>query len=288
MSSYLFHDRVFLVTVHNPICTEDGDIEAALYGSFLPIPPDTAFPPQDPSKYSPEKQPGAIILYKSNEHNGRIAINKGRKRVKIRVTNKGDRPIQVGSHYHFVEVNPFLEFDRDIAYNKRLDIPAGTAVRFEPGDIKTVSLIPILGKKIISGGNDFCSGPYDPFYLPSTIDIPKKWFMHVSEPGALEVVNDTEVEREAYVSMYGPTTGDRIRLGDTELWVEIEWDEGASVYGEEAKFGGGKTIREGMAQATNRSSADVMDLVLTNAVIIDWQGIYKANMVPHFITLFKC
>jgi urease len=88
------------------------------------------------------------------------------------------------------------------------------------------------------------------------------------------------------VSMYGPTTGDRIRLGDTELWVEIEWDEGASVYGEEAKFGGGKTIREGMAQATNRSSADVMDLVLTNAVIIDWQGIYKANMV--FLTLFKC
>jgi len=269
--------------VHDPICSEDGDIESALYGSFLPIPSDTAFPPHDTSEYSPEKQPGAIILYKLDEHNGRITINKGRKRVKVRVTNKGDRPIQVGSHYHFVETNLFLSFDRDIAYNKRLDIPAGTAVRFEPGDTKSVSLIPISGKQIISGGNDFCSGPYNPSCLPSAIDKLKNGFSHVPEPGALEIAIDTEIEREAYVSMYGPTTGDRIRLGDTELWVEVEWDEGASVYGEEAKFGGGKTIREGMAQATNRSSADVMDLVLTNAVIIDWQGIYKAFIGCHNI-----
>jgi urease len=249
-----------------------------LYGSFLPIPPDSAFPPHDPSEYAPQKQPGAIILHKSDEHNGRITINKGRQRVKIRVTNNGDRPIQVGSHYHFLETNPHLSFDRGLAYAKRLDIPAGTAVRFEPGDTKSISLVPISGRKFISGGNDLSCGRYNDSLLPSIIEkIIQQEFAYVPEPSALVLSTDTEVERETYVSMYGPTTGDRIRLGDTELWVEIEWDEGASVYGEEAKFGGGKTIREGMAQATNRSSEEVMDLVLTNAVIIDWQGIYKAR-----------
>lgn len=252
-----------------------------MYGSFLPIPPDSAFPQPDPSEYAPELQPGAIILHKSDPQNGRITINKGRQRLRLRVTNNGDRPIQVGSHYHFLETNPLLSFDRAFAYAKRLDIPAGTAVRFEPGDTKTVSLIPILGNKIISGGNDLSSGRYDPSRLPQIIDnLIQKGFAHVPQPDALELSTDSDVEREAYVSMYGPTAGDRIRLGDTELWVEIEWDEGASVYGEEAKFGGGKTIREGMAQATNRSSQDVMDLVLTNAVIIDWQGIYKVDVTP--------
>ncbi len=88
---------------------------------------------------------------------------------------------------------------------------------------------------------------------------------------------DTTVEREAYVSMFGPTVGDRVRLGDTSLWVEVERDE--TVYGDEAKFGGGKTIREGMGQATGRSSEDALDLVITNALIIDWSGIYKVFSV---------
>jgi len=87
------------------------------------------------------------------------------------------------------------------------------------------------------------------------------------------VHEDTKVEREAYVSMFGPTVGDRVRLGDTSLWVEVERDE--TVYGDEAKFGGGKTIREGMGQATGRSSEDALDLVITNALIVDWSGIYK-------------
>jgi urease len=82
--------RVFLVTVHDPICTESGNLEAALYGSFLPIPSADVFPPTDPSEYEPQKAPGAIIAKKQ-----RIVINKGRPRIRLQVANNGDRPIQV-------------------------------------------------------------------------------------------------------------------------------------------------------------------------------------------------
>jgi Urease beta subunit len=82
--------RVFLVTVHDPICTEFGNLEAALYGSFLPVPPHNAFPIVDESEYATEKMPGAIIARKE-----RIVLNKGRERIKLRVTNNGDRPVQV-------------------------------------------------------------------------------------------------------------------------------------------------------------------------------------------------
>ena len=71
------------------------------------------------------------------------------------MTNLGDRPIQVGSHYHFVETNRALAFDRAAAYGMRLDIPAGTAVRFEPGETKTVKLVAIAGKRVIRGGNNW-------------------------------------------------------------------------------------------------------------------------------------
>ncbi|GLB40138.1 putative urease alpha-subunit, N-terminal domain [Lyophyllum shimeji] len=267
-----FHDGVFLVTVHDPICTEDGNLEAALYGSFLPIPSDELFPPTNPAEYAEEKAPGAIIA-----GNGRVVINKGRERIKLRVTNNGDRPIQVGSHYHFVETNPLLSFDRGQAYGKRLDIPAGTAVRFEPGDVKTVTLCSIAGAKIISGGNLLASGVVDLRRTDEIVNtILQKGFGHVPEPGALEVSVDTEMSREAYISMFGPTVGDRVRLGDTALWIKVEHDETA--YGDEVKFGGGKTIREGMGQATNRSSAETLDLVITNALIVDWSGIYKADI----------
>ncbi|PPQ80155.1 hypothetical protein CVT25_001448 [Psilocybe cyanescens] len=270
-----FVDGVFLVTVHDPICTESGNLEAALYGSFFPVPSNDLFPVIDEAEYAPEKAPGAVIARKE-----RIVINKGRERIKLRVTNNGDRPIQIGSHYHFIETNPILSFDRIKAYGKRLDIPAGTAVRFEPCDVKTVSLVSISGTKIISGGNSLASGVYDP--SPARTDaileeILRRGFAHVPEPGALEVnLEEHEMGREVYISMFGPTVGDRVRLGDTSLWVEVEHDE--TVYGDEAKFGGGKTIREGMGQATNRSSEETLDLVITNALIIDWSGIYKADI----------
>lgn len=85
----------------------------------------------------------------------------------------------------------------------------------------------------------------------------------------------TKISRKEYVSMYGPTTGDKIRLGDTELFAEIEKDY--AIYGEEIKFGGGKTIRDGMAQSVS-NSAHELDTVITNAVIIDYTGIYKADV----------
>jgi urease subunit gamma/beta len=77
----------------------------------------------------------------------------------LAVTNLGDRPVQVGSHYHFIETNASLQFDRGQAYGKRLDIPAGTAVRFEPGETKSVSLVDIAGRRIIRGGNNLADGP---------------------------------------------------------------------------------------------------------------------------------
>ncbi|KDQ59079.1 hypothetical protein JAAARDRAFT_33810 [Jaapia argillacea MUCL 33604] len=267
-----FEDGVFLVTVHDPICTEDGNLEAALYGSFLPIPAKDLFPVVDVSEYAKEKLPGAVIVRKE-----KILINQGRERVKLRVTNNGDRPIQIGSHYHFIETNAALTFDRAKAYGKRLDIPAGTAVRFEPGDIKTVTLCSIAGNKIISGGNRLASGVVDLGRTDEIIrNLVAKGFGHVPEPGALSVTVDTDVVRDAYVSMFGPTVGDRVRLGDTSLWIEVERDE--TVYGDEVKFGGGKTIREGMGQATNRPASETLDLVITNALIIDWSGIYKADI----------
>ncbi len=90
---------------------------------------------------------------------GEIVLNEGRPAIDLAVTNLGDRPIQVGSHYHFVETNASLRFDRAKAYGKRLDIPAGTAVRFEPGDTKTVRLVDIAGARVIRGGNNLADGP---------------------------------------------------------------------------------------------------------------------------------
>ncbi|EPQ54001.1 urease, partial [Gloeophyllum trabeum ATCC 11539] len=267
-----FQDGVFLVTVHDPICTEDGDLAAALYGSFLPVPPNEKFPVADESEYAKEKAPGAVIVKKE-----RIVINKGRERVKLKVTNNGDRPIQIGSHYHFIETNASLSFDRAKAYGKRLDIAAGTAVRFEPGDSKTVTLCAIAGAQIISGGNLLASGIVDADRTDEIVrNLVQKGFGHVPEPGAAEVHEDTDIGRQAYVAMYGPTVGDKVRLGDTALWIEVERDE--TVYGDEVKFGGGKSIREGMGQATNRPASECLDLVITNALIVDWSGIYKADI----------
>jgi len=82
---------------------------------------------------------------------GEIELNKGRKSVTLSVANTGDRPIQVGSHYHFFETNPALKFDRKMARGMRLDIPAGTAVRFEPGQTREVKLVALAGTRAVYG-----------------------------------------------------------------------------------------------------------------------------------------
>lgn len=89
---------------------------------------------------------------------GDIELNAGRTPTRVRVANTGDRPIQVGSHTHFFEVNPALRFDRDQAYGRRLDIPAGTSLRFEPGDERDITLIPLAGSRTVYGMNGMVNG----------------------------------------------------------------------------------------------------------------------------------
>jgi urease subunit gamma/beta len=126
-----FPDGTKLVTVHHPIALDQGDLALALHGSFLPVPDAATF--TVPAR---EVVPGEPLVLP-----GDIELNAGRPRRSLAVTNRGDRPIQVGSHYPFAETNRALDFDRGAAAGMRLDIPAGTAVRFEPGESRTVTLV---------------------------------------------------------------------------------------------------------------------------------------------------
>lgn len=130
---------------------------------------------------------------------------------------------QVGSHYLFTEANKALEFDREQAVDKHLDIPSGTAVRFEPGDKKTVILCSIRGNKVVRGGNGFTDIIKSKLSGGITDDIYQA-FGHLPEPEVSPWFTERDMSREEYISMFGPTTGDRIRLGDTSLWIEIEKD----------------------------------------------------------------
>ena len=137
---------------------------------------------------------------------GDITLNAGAEVLSITVANTGDRPVQVGSHYHFAETNPALDFDRAAARGMRLDIAAGTAVRFEPGQRREVTLVPLSGGRRVFGFNQ-----------------------------QIMEASDAEADfRAAYADMYGPTTGDRLRLADTDLIIEVESD--FTTYGEEVKF----------------------------------------------------
>lgn len=90
-----------------------------------------------------------------------IICNVGKQAIKLEVVNKGDRPVQIGSHFHFYEVNRWLSFEREKAFGRRLNIPAGTAVRFEPGDSKEIELVPLSGKRTVYGLNNITNGPLD-------------------------------------------------------------------------------------------------------------------------------
>lgn len=144
-----FEDGTKLVTVHDPIALEDGDLKLALDGSFLPIPDPAVFDAPrrgsvagaaadapDAGASTGVAAPGKIDVLP-----GEIELFSGRARTTVTVTSRGDRPIQVGSHYPFDQTNRALDFDRAAAHGKHLDIPAGTAVRFEPGETRTVTLV---------------------------------------------------------------------------------------------------------------------------------------------------
>src|SRR5215468_3763039 len=137
-----FPDGTKLVTVHHPIVAEHGDLELALYGSFLPVP--------DRARFA--EPPRALPVGEVTPADGQIELNAGRPTTELVVTNTGDRPIQVGSHYPFAETNRALAFDRAAAAGQRLDIPAGAAVRFEPGEQRTVRLVPGVGGTSARGG----------------------------------------------------------------------------------------------------------------------------------------
>jgi urease subunit gamma/beta len=127
-----FADGTKLVTIHEPIRPAPGSGDAA------------------------EVEPGEILT-----EDREIEINAGRRRVSVIVLNTGDRPVQIGSHYHFFETNKALQFDRAKAFGMRLDVPAGTAVRFEPGQEKEVSLVEFGGRRELSGLNALSEGATD-------------------------------------------------------------------------------------------------------------------------------
>jgi urease subunit gamma/beta len=137
-----FEDGTKLVTVHDPIVLPDVELTLALHGSFLPVPAAGTFAAVDGAAEHADDAvpPGAVVVAP-----GTIELNAGRVSVAVAVTNTGDRPIQVGSHYPFDDTNRALAFDRAVAKGRRLDIPAGTAVRFEPGETKTITLVDTAG-----------------------------------------------------------------------------------------------------------------------------------------------
>lgn len=150
-----FPDGLKTVVARLPIVAETGNLMLALYGSFLPVPQRETFegtefgaPPSALDGGIGEIIPGA----------GEVELNAGRDSVELTVGNRSERPIHVGSHFHFMEVNRALVFDRAKAYGMRLDIPAGTTLRFEPGATRTVRLVEIVGNKIIDGGNALARG----------------------------------------------------------------------------------------------------------------------------------
>ena len=177
-----------------------------------------------------------------------------------------------------IEVNPQLSFDRLKAYGYFLDIAAGTSIRFEPGDAKTVTCVEIGGQRIIQGGNGIASGPLDISRKDEIIKrLQEGVFEHTPDPvGDSAHIDPFTMTRERYVGMFGPTMGDMVRLGATDLWIKVEKDH--TVYGDECTFGGGKTLREGMGQASGRSDMESLDTVITNALIVDWSGIFKADI----------
>jgi urease subunit gamma/beta len=154
-----FPDGTKLVTVHEPICLSHGDPDLALYGSGL-----VRQSTEQNTVHVPGHTPGQTVVA-----DGTLELNAGRATVVLRVTNHGDRPVQVGSHYPFFETNAALSFDRARAFGMRLDIAAGTAVRFEPGETKAVQLVRIAGEQILHGGNALTSGPTQTADAPAAL-----------------------------------------------------------------------------------------------------------------------
>jgi urease alpha subunit len=162
----------------------------------------------------------------------------GGRRVRLRVTNTSRRPVRVSSHYPFWRANRRLEFDREAARGSRLDLPAGSSLRWGPEETRDVGLVAYSGEP---------------------------------ESGAVEI------SRRSYAERYGPTTGDRVRLGDTDLWARVEDD--LVGYGDEPIWGYGKNLRSRMTQFDRATSDSELDVVIAGALVIDpLLGVVKASV----------
>ncbi len=295
-----FPDGTKLLTVHSPISAADGDLELALRGSFLPVPDLSVFrdkastaggvsdaDPVDPDGHH-AGPPGRVLV---DADAAPIELNAGRALISLAVTNTGDRPVQVGSHFPFVETNPALLFDRRQAIGFRLNVPSGSSVRFEPGESKPVTLVAVAGRANIVCGNRLTDG----VVAEGTDNTPDDVMARVRRGNFAHRDAATHgegsdggmahtMERGRYADMFGPTVGDRVVLGDTCLSVVVERDLAAGPdglgYGDEIKFGGGKTIREGMGQATSQfDHHPFLDTVITNALVVDARaGVVKCDV----------
>jgi urease subunit alpha len=178
----------------------------------------------------------------------------------LTIRNTGDRPVQVGSHYHLAAANPALDMDRAAATGMRLAIPAGTSVRFEPGIERVVRVVPLGGVRVVPG---------------LRLDAPDPATADPSAAGG----GTWTVERSRYTKLFGPTEGDRVRLADTDLLVEVTEDRCRGPHGgDEVVFGGGKVIRESMGQARATRADGAPDLIITGAVVLDHWGVVKADV----------
>jgi len=207
---------------------------------------------------------------------GSITANDGKKILKLEVANTGDRPIQVGSHTHFAEANKALEFNREKSLGFHLNIPAGTSIRFEPGESKHVEVVEFGGTKTIYGLSGMVGGDLESKRESAIKNLHEHGFK--SSLGEVnEQTGSLEMERGRYVELFGPTIGDKVRLADTDLIMEIEKD--LIKYGDELVFGGGKSARDSLGQASGVLREDSADLVITNAIILDpVLGIIKADI----------
>ncbi|KAL7669594.1 hypothetical protein ACOME3_010241 [Neoechinorhynchus agilis] len=253
------------IVITNPICSLNGDLAMALMGSFLPEPDLDLFGSVGDEKTDP---PGNIEIHDNSD----IDLNPNKLETRtVTVVNSSDSKIIVGSHFHFIEVNKALQFDRSVAYGMRLSIPAGTSFEFP-------ACFAIGGERIVRGGNWVCDGPLTDEALKKSIkNMRKRGFSHKLSNESQERPPGAVMPRSIYVQQYGPTTGDLIKLGDTNLFVEVEHD--LTVHGDEAVHGIGKVIREGMGQMANARNDRALDTVITNVVIIDAVlGVIKADI----------
>ena len=210
------------------------------------------------------------------------------RRLKLEVHNTGDRPIQVGSHFHFFEANRVLEFDREAAFGKRLDIPATTAVRFEPGDQKTVQLVPFGGKQRVYGFNGLVNGwtgdGPTPGYRPDRIEAIRRrrnrGFKSSAETQTRQCRRSrqavgTESDIMSQISRQAVRRTCTARRPATRSgWATpTSTSRSSRTCGSSATrsmYGGGKTLRDGMGVDNQLTSAGgALDLVITNVTIID-------------------